>query len=283
MFLTSIVIVFIWTTVSTDAISLDDTAPRWFFYCHFQRGEHELDILSCNRCLEFGNVGQLCDRYSNANYTTSTRLSPILENTWFHENLYSLISAGNILSNLEDLNSFAPISNHLFTILLNNMGIQEIRSGAFERFYLLKVLNLANNNIKHIELSVFSYVTFSPLWTNETFNNDTELVIDAESNLIELDLSFNKISVVRMESNTVLRSLRVFNLSNNYAEAFDLRFFAIIAPRLEVIDLGSNYLRSFKVFNDYLAMNSLAKLSSKPYSLIKNLIASNLIDLNLNE
>ena len=87
-----------------------------------------------------------------------------------------------------------------------------------------------------------------------------------------------------MESEAVLKDLRVFNLSNNYLEAFDLRFFGIIAAQLERLDLANNYLKRFQIFNNYLIAKSLKTATgNKPYSLVKNLIAGNLVELNLND
>ncbi len=87
-----------------------------------------------------------------------------------------------------------------------------------------------------------------------------------------------------MESEAVLKELRVFNLSNNYLEAFDLRFFGIIAAQLERLDLANNYLKRFQIFNNYLIAKSLKTTTgNKPYSLVKNLIAGNLVELNLND
>ena len=104
------------------------------------------------------------------------------------------------------------------------------------------------------------------------------------SGLVELDLSFNQIASIRMESEAVLKDLRVFNLSNNYLEAFDLRFFGIIAAQLERLDLANNYLKRFQIFNNYLIAKSLKTATgNKPYSLVKNLIAGNLVELNLND
>lgn len=284
--------------------------PKWFAYCHYSTGESDIEILSCNRCLEFETDynnnnnnkpnGKFCAYYTNATlYNSTASLSgflPTLTSTWFHVDLLAHILTDRIETNLAlNYTDYARIARSLFTIQLNNMDIEQIDAEAFSHFYRLKILNLAQNNIKYVQLSAFSLVYLPQLDVAQGFNenatlaNATSLIggdVQMEkvaSNLVELDLSFNQISSIRMENDAMLKGLLVFNVSNNYIEAFDLRFFAIIAPRLEMLDLGNNYLKKFQIFNNYLIIKSLKMAGNKPYSLIKNLIASNLIDLNLND
>jgi len=254
----------------------------YFTYCHFEQGEYDIEILSCNRCLN--STSNLCSLYIQNNSTNTQNLSllAVLDPTWYHSDLLQLITTNDILTNLDDLGLLNGISSQLFTIQLNNMDIEEIRPGAFERFYSLKILNLAENKIKNIELASFSYLAF-PQSLNESANKTEESSLSLKPNrLISIDLSFNLINVIRLESQAVLKELRAFNLSNNFVDSFDLRFFAIIAPKLQMLDLSSNRLKSFKVFNDYLS-NGVNEDSNKPYSLLKTLIASEMIGLNLEE
>ncbi len=272
-------------TTTTETSTTTDAA--FFIYCHFEQGEYALEILSCNRCLP-DSTSNFCSFYTqnNASVASPSSITSALSPAWYHSDLLQLITTNNVLTNLDDLSLFNGLASLLFTVQLNNMDIEEIRPGAFERFYSLKVLNLGNNRIKSVELASFSYLAAVQSWNQSTNETGIEVGSFSRSNkLVSIDLSYNQIGLVRMESLAVLNELLAFNLSNNFVDSFDLRFFAIIAPKLQVLDLGSNRLRSFKVFNDFLSsgVSGGDSFGSKPYSLIKNLIATDLISLSLEE
>jgi hypothetical protein len=137
-------------------------------------------------------------------------------------------------SNLTLLNQY---SGTLKVIELVDMDIRVIGSNAFAHFPNLRSLKLTSNNLKHLDFSALSLTSVESTSSNR-------------SQLIELDLSMNQLTNIRMESFAYLTSLRVLNLSHNQLKSFDLKFLAIVSPRLQVLDLSFNLLRKVKLLND---------------------------------
>ena len=242
-------------------------SANWYAYCNFLQGESFIEILSCDKCFQNTlNSTNYCSSFEGLYTEKNMSLMRNLTENWFHDDLPDLIEHKQIQSNIFDSKMFDEIGSNLVTIELINMDIETIAANAFKRFVALKILNLSRNKLKQIELTTFSHVLSNV----------------RGSNLIEIDLSYNELTQIKMENLAYLEQLRVFNVSNNLLDRFDLRFFTIIAPRLQRLDLSSNYLKEFKLFNNYLLVKSIQQLTvTNSYSLMKNLIAPNLIYLNL--
>ena len=255
------------------AIANSVQSTNWYAYCNFLQGESFIEILSCDKCFENAlNSINYCTSFEGLFNEKNVSLMRNLTENWFHSDLLDLIEHKQIQSNIFDSKMFDEIATNLVTIELMNMDIETIAANAFKRFVALKILNLSRNKLKQIELTTFSHVP-SNVRGAASFNF---------SNLIEIDLSFNELTQIKMENLAYLEHLRVFNVSNNRLDRFDLRFFTIIAPRLQRLDLSSNHLKEFKLFNNYLLVKSIQQLTvTNSYSLMKNLIAPNLIYLNL--
>ena len=100
--------------------------------------------------------------------------------TWLHVDLLAHFVTGQIETNvLSNYSDFARISRSLSTILLNNMDIEKIASTAFGHFFRLRTLNLAQNNIKHVQLAAFSFV-YVPQLANGTANETSQLGVDGD-------------------------------------------------------------------------------------------------------
>lgn len=254
---------------------------RWVAYCNFVATEREINSLSCNKCFESVQTNnEHCTLFNNLAYETNERpLLPRLSSKWYDKSLYTQINSGEIKNNLPDLTLFSSYANNFIKIELNNMDIEELGANSFSRFLNLKILNLSRNNIKHIELSIFSFIRSPINFPNGSNDTSTEI---STSNISELDLSFNQLTNIKMESSAILENLQVLNISNNILNSFDLRFFSILAPQIKSLNLASNYLKKFQIFNDQSIIKSIAMLRNKPFSLIKTPISSDLTDLNLN-
>ena len=281
----------------------DNSSAKWHAYCHFE-GDLLIEVLTCGKCYYSTNnvlsskssSGRFCSYFSSslnqtAQFTSNYSLLSSLEHDWFHKNLLQLINNKQIATNLVNSTnkSFNKISDTLKIIDLTDFGIESISQNAFKRFINLRSLKLSNNNLSTIELSSFSfdidYYLNSTLSRNENFSITTINNSNNKSQLIELDLSMNRIGNVKIENFMYLNNLKVLNLSQNELKNFDLKFISIISPKLQVLDLSYNHLKQFKILDDqdryYLANESENLINNKKVVSFPNTILDDLIYLNL--
>ncbi|RNA21569.1 chaoptin isoform X1 [Brachionus plicatilis] len=198
----------------------------------------------------------------------SVPLLPYLDSNWLTEHLGFLIDRNEIATNINSSISLINLIERLKIIEIINFGIETIDSKAFSKFKSLKVLRLPHN-----DLSAFNFASFTQEDSNEA---------EFSSNLIELDLSSNKLSNVKIENFMYLNSLRVLNLSCNLLSIFDLHLINVISPHLQVLDLSDNYLKKFKLLENNLFFSSKSKNLSA-LSLVSNLILNELMYLDLSK
>ena len=212
-------------------------------------------------------------------------LLPILTQNWFNFDLLYLIEKSEIVSNLKDFTLHSKIAENLRVIELNNFGIESIGRDAFKSFKNLRVLKLNNNRIGSIELSSFTPDEFDYDYDDFVFQNKS-----IKSRLVELDLSFNRLTNFKLE-NIQLENLRVLNFSHNFLKKFDLNFISAAVPKLKSLDLSYNLLRSFKVQESYvyftdvyssLSLFNQSVQSRQKFTIINNPILRQLTFLNLN-
>lgn len=121
---------------------------------------------------------------------------PVLTHNWFHFDLFYLIEKNQITTNLQNFSLFSKIPEYLKQIELTDFGIESIDSNAFKNFPNLKILKLSQNSLSSIDLGSFS------LGDQSDFSSESSSLEDnlKNSNLIELDLSFNKILNLKFEN-----------------------------------------------------------------------------------
>lgn len=277
---------------------------KWYGYCHFDSSNSEtsIDSISCGKCSkEFDDSTQVrtdqanlklsfkyqTNRFPNEYYCSfyekntfskrehfvdsheeSVPLLPYLDADWLTEHLGFLIERNEIATNLNSSISLNDLIDHLKIIEIINFGIETIDSKAFSKFKNLKILRLPNN-----DLTGFNFASFTQEHTNEP---------EISSNLIELDLSSNKLSKIKIENFMYLNNLRVLNLSCNFISMFDLQLINVISPHLQVLDLSENYLKKFKLIENSFYFSSKNKNLST-ISLISNLILNEIMYLDLSK
>ena len=261
-----------------------------FSYCEFKGINN--DILTCDKCIFNQFSTQTCLLSNNnrqlringniTDYlnitTTSQRTIPFLTNYWFNYDLAYMIQNNEVLTNLVnntailDEPSINNIIKNFKIIELNNFGIEILSKNAFEKFTKLKVLRLSANSINTIDFSSF-------------LTNDSKIVeVETSKNqLIELDLSNNKIEIIKIENLMYFENLKILNLSRNHIRAIDLKLLSLISPHLQVFDVSYNYLQKFNLLN----VNSNKKDSTSAVSyfysiqLVYNYFLKDLIYINL--
>lgn len=256
-----------------------------------------LNATKRNHCDTFEDFVTKNNRYHyaiNENELSSQEtfpLLPILTQNWFSFDLLYLIEKSEIVSNLKDLTLHSQIAENLRVIELNNFGIESIGRDAFKPFKNLRVLKLNNNRIASIELSSFTFDDIDDDY--EDLENKGFFVSrnkSIKSRLVELDLSYNRLTNLKME-NLQLENLRVLNFSHNFLKKFDLNFISAAVPRLKSLDLSFNYLRNFKLqdthvyYADAFSMFPLLNQSvqsRQKFTIITNPILRKLTFLNLN-
>ncbi|CAF0711275.1 unnamed protein product [Brachionus calyciflorus] len=286
---------------------------KWYSYCHFDSTNNDsiLENLSCGKCSKYLESNSLysttqipskttsfeqsakiifkyqtnrfpneyyCSYYEknsvfkNENQAESSEeiisVLPVLNSNWFHDDLSYLFEKHEIATNLKNSTIFNDLTESLKTIELIDLGIESIGQNSFSRFRNLKILRLSKNELNSFDLASF----------NSEQSNEGEF----KSNLIELDLSYNKLSVIKLENYMYLNSLRVLNLSYNRIKIFDLNLISIVTPHLQVLDLSKNLLRKFKLLDNHLYFSSKNKTITN-LSLVSNLILNELIYLDLSD
>lgn len=275
---------------------------KWYGYCHFDSTNNQasLDSLSCGKCskeldesaearIDQTNIKltfkyqtnrfpneYYCSLYDKSSFTKrehlvesfdeSVPLLPYLDSEWLTEHLGFLIERNEIATNINSSINLIDLIDKLKIIEIINFGIENIDSNAFSKFKSLKVLRLPNN-----DLASFNFASF-----NQEDSSESEF----RSKLIELDLSANKLSNIKIENFMYLNSLKVLNLSCNLISIFDLHLINVISPHLQVLDLSDNYLKKFKLLENNLYFSSKNKNLSS-LSLISNLILKELMYLDL--
>lgn len=277
---------------------------KWYGYCHFDSSNSEasIDSLSCGKCSkEFDESTEVridqaniklsfkyqTNRFPNEYYCSfyekntfskrehfvdsleeSVPLLPYLDTDWLTEHLGFLIERKEIATNLNSSISLINLIDQLKIIEIINFGIEAIDSKAFSKFKSLKILRLPNN-----DLTAFNFASFTQSDANEP---------EFRSNLIELDLSLNKLSKIKIENFMYLNNLRVLNLSCNFISIFDLHLINVISPHLQVLDLSDNYLKKFKLIENSIYFSSKNKNLST-ISLVSNLILNEIMYLDLSK
>ena len=266
---------------------------KWLSYCEFKGINN--DILTCDKCVFGENSAQTCLLSNNnnkqirvnsseLNLTISQRTLPYLTNSWFNYDLIYMIQNYEIITNLSNdtiINStfddffFENFMKNLKIIELNNWGIEILSKNAFEKFTKLKVLRLNSNSMNTIDFS--SFLTND---TNYEKRNNSELVDLLKNQLIELDLSNNKIELIKIENLMYFENLKILNLSRNHIRAIDLKLISLIAPHLQVFDVSYNFLQKFSLLSVH---NSNINGVNYFYSiqLIYNYFLKDLIYINL--
>jgi Leucine-rich repeat (LRR) protein len=163
---------------------------------------------------------------------------------------------------------------NLKIIELNNWGIEILSKNAFEKFSKLKVLRLNSNSINTID--------FLSFLTNDTSYNENGIEY-YKNQLIELDLSNNKIELIKIENLMYFENLKILNLSRNHIRVIDLKLISLIAPHLQVFDVSFNYIQKFSLLNVNNRGGMQTSATSYFYSiqLIYNYFLKDLIYINL--
>ena len=269
---------------------------NWISYCEFKGINN--DILTCDKCIFSDNTTQSCSLLNNNNkqirvnisdVTQTQRTLPYLTNSWFNYDLIYMIQNYEIITNLNNesiINStfddvyIENFVKNLKIIELNNWGIEILSKNSFEKFSKLKVLRLNSNSINTIDFS--SFLT-NETNLNENSNNGIEFL---KNQLIELDLSNNKIELIKIENLMYFENLKILNLSRNHIRVIDLKLISLIAPHLQVFDVSFNYIQKFSLLNVNSNNNNRGVQTSATsyfYSiqLIYNYFLKDLIYINL--
>lgn len=284
---------------------------------------------SLNNCLLLFNdkTSKIKFDKSLSSYNLSNRLIkiPYLTNKWLNNELYSVIISNELVNNfnfqnvnnsdgnISDINKFYvnKLVKNLKIIELNNLGIEIIAKYAFENFFKLKVLRLNNNLISNLDFTSFSK---SNLINQDGDENDDEIEDDDTSGtatagnfngydddeehdqklnveLIELDLSNNKISTIKLENIMYLENLKILNLSHNYIKQIDLKLISLVAPHLQVFDISYNLIKKFNFFinnnlhqhNQFNSYNYKLLINNyyQNYQLLFNYLLKDLVYINL--
>ena len=147
-------------------------------------------------------------------------------NTFLSSNLTIFGIGENGISYISS-NYFTNISR-LATLNLNSTSLTEMPQFR-ATLLLLKIMILSNNNIRNLNLSV-EYASKIP-------------------EIVELDVSFNKLSNITGQTDTILNKLETLNLKNNMITWIPEDFFAMM-PNLKVLNLKHNLLSGLQISND---------------------------------
>ena len=127
------------------------------------------------------------------------------------------------------LKGIEVISDPSEKLNLSGLNLEHIYDDAFKNVSYIKILNLSNNEL------------FWP-WRADTFTSLT--------NLEQLDLSRNRIDVLRM-SFAGLSNLKVLNLSNNLIKNLEARIFSGLTKSCVILLRGNHiYTMSTELFDD---------------------------------
>lgn len=190
--------------------------------------------------------------YQTEREETEPPLLPIVSKEWFDLDLLYLIKKGEILTNLNemDLNYFADLAKNIKSVELINLGIDKVEPDAFVKFESLKRLRISYNNLHYLNIS--SLFAKTEIYMSKV----------RESRLEEIELSYNKLTNIFLDSSVYFSSLKVLNVSNNLMKSFDPSLTATVMPSLKQLDLSFNLIKKFPLFKNYLiAASSLVSSS----------------------
>ena len=146
-----------------------------------------------------------------------------------------------------EIDSFIDTRN-LASLYLNNNAQVKIRSGLFDSFYNLSILNIQHNRIETLESRCFS--NLSNLILLDLRNNELEIIThDAFVGLSQLKylyLSSNKIRQLNEYSFLDLNNLYELELNDNYLEFINSSIFEGLSS-LEYLNLEQNKLNDFNL------------------------------------
>jgi energy-coupling factor transporter ATP-binding protein EcfA2 len=125
-------------------------------------------------------------------------------------------------------------------------------------------------------------IDFLSFLTNDTSYNENGIEY-YKNQLIELDLSNNKIELIKIENLMYFENLKILNLSRNHIRVIDLKLISLIAPHLQVFDVSFNYIQKFSLLNVNNRGGMQTSATSYFYSiqLIYNYFLKDLIYINL--
>jgi hypothetical protein len=174
-------------------------------------------------------------------------LIPYLNEDWLSNELAYLIDKKEVLTNLDDFHSFvSELDKNLKSIELDNFGIESIHKNAFSKFSNLKKLKLSYNNFHDLDLSsLLTSLNYEDTATGGGVGGGGKI-----STIEDLDLSYNKLSNIKLENSIYLTNLNILNMSNNLLRNFDLNFIKVIMPNLKTIDLSFNSVKRFQLLDN---------------------------------
>lgn len=177
---------------------------------------------------------------------------------------YNSIHIDFINSVLEEISIglFDQFGGYIRNLNLANVQLKEIKSNALQNFYLLKDLNLNNNDIQSIQPGCFNtttglqYLRISHNKLSGILNEQNFTGVGSE--LEVLDLSFNNIGGIKENCLTRFKKLRSIDLSHNsLSGTLTERIFA--GDFLSTLDLSFNQIEHIKVsyFSNFTKLTSI--------------------------
>jgi len=169
----------------------------------------------------------------------------------------------------------------LYQLILTDNKINQIEFNSFYQLSQLKILRIDYNNLTNLNSMIFNggitslisnrisntnFLTES-LFLNNNFLSEIESYTFEELNMVRfIDLSFNRLQLVDLNTFTGLSNLKIFKLNNNLISSITDNSFSTLSQLIE-IDLSYNRLSTINkgTFN---GLNSIEKISLKSNQII---------------
>ncbi len=169
----------------------------------------------------------------------------------------------------------------LYQLILTDNKINQIEFNSFYQLSQLKILRIDYNNLTSLNSIIFNggitslisnrisntnFLTES-LFLNNNFLSEIESYTFKKLNMVRfIDLSFNRLQLVDLNTFTGLSNLKIFKLNNNLISSITDNSFSTLSQLIE-IDLSYNRLSTINkgTFN---GLNSIEKISLKSNQII---------------
>ena len=180
-------------------------------------------------------------------YLSYNRLTQLLNNAFTGlKSLTQLYIQNNEIHSIES-KSFHGLWN-LHKLFLDNNKITSINGDAFSGLKGLTYLRLGGNMLSTSRPMIMSLPRLQTLSLNNCSltSDDVETILRGVStSLLQLDLSFNKLDIVRKTSFPVLYSLYTLDLKHNQISSIFVSSMSQF-PRLKFLDLSNNKLKGLR-------------------------------------
>lgn len=205
---------------------------------------------------------------------THNQIAVIPSHIFFNANELKMIDFSWNKIQMVDSSTFVG-ANKLASLNLSQNSITKLGEGAFKDFVVLKQLNMSHNNISQIGLTTLPVNLMGLDVSNNNLTNLDHL-FDKTTKLINLDLAFNPIGNVKIETFAYMPDLQYLNLrhtnmtsirlgtfshqqklisldfTDNRLKKFDFNLFIPILPDLISLSLAGNQLNDLSGFNNEL-------------------------------